>query len=274
VGLLRKVRKGLTIRRRLEAAPPVLIYQMGKVGSSSLKASLTPSWPGLTIHVHSIKKELERRRREVTLVYERVIRNGGPLFVISPVREPIGRNVSLFFQNFERHTGIKYNESAFSIEELIRIFLQKSNHDGPAAWHDSCFKPILGIDVYDYEFPSSGIQVITHRNTRLLLMRCELPDSVKEPAVREFLNLPTLSLLNKNVADEKDYAETYKKFKEAFIAPDWYIHKMYESRFFNHFYGESQKNSLIKRWTQNKMPCNQRSLTHIDAFAERHNRTR
>jgi hypothetical protein len=238
------------LRWRVHAAPPVLIFQMGKVGSTSLHGSLRPLWPGLTIHTHNIAKDIERNKKGIRLVYDRVIQKGGPLFVISPVREPIARNISDFFQNFELYTGVNYNESTFSIEELIELFLRKSYHNGPGAWHDTHFKPIFGIDVYDYEFPPNGVQVIHHNNTKLLVMRSELPDCVKESVVRDFLNLPIFSLANRNVASDKEYSEAYRKFKEAFSPPNWYIQKMYESRFFKHFYGEKQKEKLIRKWTQ------------------------
>jgi len=250
MGLFRQLRKRFGISRRLKAAAPVLVYQMGKVGSTSLQSSLKKTWPGLTIHTHTVARDLERNKRDTRIVYDRVIQTGGPLFVISPVRDPLGRNVSAFFQNFERITGVKYDESTFSVEELIRIFLQKFNHEMPLGWFDKHFKPILGLDVYDYDFSSSGVQVIHHSNIKLLLMRCELPDCVKESAVREFLNLPSFLLANANVGSQKDYAKTYEAFREAFVPPDWLITKMYESRFFNHFYGETYRNRLISEWTR------------------------
>lgn len=243
-------RRTAKLNRRLDAAPPVAIFQMGKVGSTSLKDSLTPIWPGLTIHTHNIMKDVERNRQSVKLVYERVIRKGGPLFIISPVREPIGRNVSAFFENFQRHTGLKYNESTVPIDELIRLFLEKLNHGIPLTWFDRILKPVLGIDVYQYEFPSNGIQVIQHDNTKLLLMRCELPDHVKESAVKDFLALPVFSLSNWNVGSQKPYAETYRNFRRAFVAPDWLLARAYQSRFFNHFYGDKLRENLIRKWTQ------------------------
>jgi hypothetical protein len=248
-GLKRTIRANSKIRRRLDTAPPLLIYQMGKVGSSSLEASLAPTWRGLTIKTHSVIKD-KGNREDVRLVYERVIRKGGAIFIISLVREPIERNISAFFENFERETGVKYSDSTFSIDELIHIFLQNYNHDIPLRWFDQNLKPLFDIDVYNYEFPSNGVQIIDDNNTKLLLMRCEVPNCVKESAVRDFLNIPSFSLLGSNVGSQKEYAEAYRKFKEAFIPPDWYVRRMYESRFFNHFYSEMQKNRWIERWTE------------------------
>lgn len=273
--LLRTIRQSLSnlqltaghrpanILRRLDAAPPVLIFQMGKVGSSSLINSLASTWPGLTIHTHTITKDLEKSQR-VRIVYDRVIQKGGPLFIISPVREPIGRNISAFFQNFERDTGVKYNDSRFSVEELIGIFLEEYNHDVPLVWFDKQFKPVFDIDVYSFKFPANGVQMIAHNNINLLLMRSELPDSVKESAVRDFLNMPKFALLNANVGSRKEYAKTYEQFRQLFMAPDWYVRKMYDSRFFTQFYGSTERNALIRKW-QNKtrMPNKQRVGTFL-----------
>jgi hypothetical protein len=258
VSLLNKIQRTLTdlslrfdeskIHRRLEAAPPVLIYQMGKVGSSSLKTSLASIWPGLTLHAHNLMTENERI--SVRLLLETVISKARPMFVISPVREPIGRNVSAFFQNFERDTGLKYQDSTFSIEELIGIFLKKHNHPVPLTWFDTRLKPVFDIDVYDYQFPARGIQVINDKNVKLLLMRCELPDSAKESAVRSFLNLPRFKLSTSNVGLRKPYAETYQRFVERFIPPPWYMTEMYDSRFFYHFYDKAQRDRWVKQWTR------------------------
>jgi Putative capsular polysaccharide synthesis protein len=236
------------LHHKLDQAPPVLIYQMGKVGSLSLMKSLAASWPGLTIHTHAILRDKERDDK-VNYVYRKVIRQGAPVFVISPVREPIGRNISAFFQNFERDVGLKYAESQFSIEDLIRIFLHHYDHDVPLRWFDKNFKPLFGMDVFQHDFPSHGVQALEHKNTKLLLMRCELPDGVKESFVKGFLNLPAFRLQSSNAGAEKDYGSMYKRFKEAFTPPDWYLSKMYESRYFNHFY-QSQKNAWIERWTE------------------------
>jgi hypothetical protein len=236
---------------------------MGKVGSTSLKACLSQTWPGLTVQTHNILTDIEpvlsrprrafefnqiERKEGVRLVYDKVIRNGGPTFIISPFREPIGRNISAFFQNFERYTGVKHRASTFSIDELIDIFLRTNHHEIPVTWFDEHFKPIFALDVYDYKFPSNGVQAIEHKNTKVLLMQCELPNSTKEAAVREFLNLPSFTLSDSNIGSEKEYAETYRSFREAFIAPDWYIRDMYETRFFTHFYDEIHRHNCIKKW--------------------------
>jgi hypothetical protein len=245
-GLRPVVDEEANLRRRLDIAPPVLIYQMGKVGSSSLKKSLQPRWPGLIIHTHNMARDKESRA-DIKLVYDAVVRNGGPVLIITPVREPIGRFISGFFQNFESNTGVKYDDSRFCTEELIRIFLQRCRQEGSLTWFERQFTPVFNLDVYDYDFPAAGIQVIQQKNIKLLLMRCELPDPTKAAAVKSFLNLPSFSLQNRNKGSDKPYAEAYEQFKRAFVPPDWFLTEMYDSRFFKHFYA-SERDFWTRHW--------------------------
>jgi hypothetical protein len=236
------------LRRGLRRAPPVLVFQMGKVGSTSILNSVAPQWPGLTIHVHDVAKH-RAVRPAVKVAYEEVIRKRAPVFIISPVREPVGRAISLFFQNFNLHIGDEREPSSFGSDELIEIFLRRFGNDRSLTWFERHFQPIVGVDVYRHGFDPAGFQVIHEGNTRILLMRCELPDRTKNELIRTFLQLESFSLENTNVAAEKGYAAAYEKFKEAFVPPDWFLSQMYDSRYFRHFYA-GERDKWIARWAR------------------------
>jgi hypothetical protein len=161
--------------------------------------------------------------------------------------------VSSFFETFGRHTGVQCNESSFSTDELIRIFWQRFGESRALTrsltWFERRFYPIVDIDVYRYEFDSSGFQVINHHNTSILLLRCELPDETKNDLLKSFLQLASFSLTNSNIGAQKDYAETYQSFKQSFVPPAWFLSKMYDSRYFTHFYA-GQRDMWIARWTK------------------------
>ena len=72
---------------------PVFIFQMGKVGSSSLKVTLEAKLKGAVVHSHSYKHLSKENRK----MLDRRKRLKLPISVICPVREPISRNVSAFF---------------------------------------------------------------------------------------------------------------------------------------------------------------------------------
>lgn len=243
----KKTRPGIQERRH--AAPPVLIYQYGKVGSSSLYDSLEPMWPGVVVHAHSLT-ERENEPAEIALARDVLREKKERVFIISAVREPIGRNISAFFQNFERETGIPENRShTVPIHRLISTFLHSFPHELPLTWFDQHLKGPTGIDIFDYEFPKLGIQIIREGNIDLLLMLSEIPDWLKEIAVKRLLNLDDFRIRSANVSTQKPYAGTYRKFLQNFIAPDWYLEKMYGSRLFQHFYSQHQAD-LTALWTR------------------------
>ena len=153
--LVRKLKAQLYFRYRIQRATPVLIYQMGKVGSSSIYRSLCRQYDGVVGHTHVSAPA--HATPLVRLIFEWTVANSQPLKVISLTREPVGRNVSSFFQNFELFTGLPYEEAKFSIEQLREIFLETFTHDAPLTWFDRHILKTFGIDVYSKPFPENGV---------------------------------------------------------------------------------------------------------------------
>lgn len=106
--------KDIWVRGIDHSHTPVVVYQMGKVGSSSLRHSLKYRglWP--VWHTHRMNPEYieeikeERVRRGVSPVltsvdsrgldlYNSLVKKGRPTKFISLVREPVSRNVQLSF---------------------------------------------------------------------------------------------------------------------------------------------------------------------------------
>lgn len=240
------LRREAIIRRRLKAARPLLIYQAGKVGSSSLEHSLFPAWPGLTVHAHTLQPH-PNETLELVGMRELVFKKKLPVNIITLVREPIARNVSAFFQNFDKHLGGERHRPNLSVNQLIDVFLEKFPHETGYNWFDRRMKPDFGIDVYEHPFPESGVQVIEQDHVRLLLMRSEVDDRTKQSVIGDFLGLSNFQIKRVNSGMQKAYFETYSAFRQRFVAPDWYIEKMYESRYFKHFYSDS-KGELVAKW--------------------------
>lgn len=231
-------------KRVQQGGAPILVYQMGKVGSTSIEHSLKASVPNLCLHTHTLAE---------TPVAREILANyalrGRPLYVISLVREPIGRNISSFFQNFEREVGTPFEEANMSTPDLIDRFLYRFPHETPLLWFQRNIERWLDIDVYAHSFPDSGIQFIEHGNTRLLLMRLTAPDEQKQDAIAELLGLDHFTITRSNVGAEKPYATAYSAFRDAFSAPEWMIRRLYDSTYFGHFYDDQEKARLIQKWT-------------------------
>jgi hypothetical protein len=174
--------------------------------------------------------------------------------IISPVREPVARNVGTFFHNLgefvpdwrERHAAGKLSQ-AF----LRRTFLEiESIHQAPELWFDAQLKPVFGIDVYASPFPhDSGYKTYWSKpRTPLLVIRLEDMDRVAAEAMHEFLALDGFEIVRSNVGEEKDYADLYRKFK-ALPLPRAYVEKMYASRYARHFYTPEELQRFFQQWT-------------------------
>lgn len=192
---------------------PVLIYQMGKVGSCSLYCSLI-SYVPVVIHCHRWEEDYPDWR--VRQLYKMISleKKQLPLKIISLTREPISRNISDFFQMFEHRTGVPYAQHNFSLEELIEKFFSYHPHHKHSSWFEQKILNVFGIDVYETPFPESGIATYKNGKIELLVMRSEISDEKKIKAVEKFLVIINFKLNNTNIGAQKEYAETYKLFKE------------------------------------------------------------
>lgn len=242
----RELTDGLRFRRDIGREVPVLVYQMGKVGSSSVYRSLSSQYAGVVGHSHVFRAD--HHRPLVRRLYDHVMVNSQPLKVISLTREPVGRNVSAFFQNFEQFTGVPFQQSEFSVEELRDIFLQNYPHRIPLTWFDNNILSNFGIDVFSTPFRSNGIGRYHNRNIDLLVLRLEMTDEEKVAAIQDFLELDHFELININLGAKKLYSQAYNEFRSRIKLPLEYLEKMYSSNYFQHFYGKEQRQALIDRW--------------------------
>jgi hypothetical protein len=157
-----------------EAGVPVLVYQMGKVGSKSVTDSLQNKGVAPVYHVHQLHpphlRTLNRRRRErgdperdhrIELYLHRtLIEPERRSKYVSLVRDPVSRNVSAFFQNLQVHLASSPFDETPPLQELIDYFVETYDHDVPLTWFQKEVHPVLGIDVFSSSFPKrKGYQV-------------------------------------------------------------------------------------------------------------------
>ena len=233
---------------RIKRTAPVLVYQMGKVGSSSLGMSLSEAYPGVTVNSHDFSASHDKWM--VRRLHRAVAEQGMRIKIISLVREPIGRNVSAFFENFERDAGVKYWKSELTVGQLRALFLENYRHELPLVWFENHIEDRFGIDVYASSFPESGHATYASAAADLLVVRSEIPDAEKEDAIRAFLDLHSFRLLRANVGDLKVYADTYRDFKQEVRFPADYVDRMCNSRYFQHFYSQEVIEGTRRRWTE------------------------
>lgn len=240
---------------KIQRIKPVIVYTMGKVGSSSVDASIKRHF--LHYHVHTFRPErIERQRQKQDLLYLRqweqirryIVEANHPALYITGVRNPIDRNISAFFERYEHYTGENFAQSKLSVDELIRIFHEQFEHERPLRWFDDELKTYLGVDVYEHPFPQEqGYHVIQANGKQILILKLESPDSTKEKALSEFLGMP-LSLKRDNIGENKAYAEIYAEFKKRIVLSEAYINQMLDSRYTRHFYTAEEIARSREKW--------------------------
>jgi hypothetical protein len=243
--------------------PRILVYQMGKVGSSSIFYSLKKKRLRGVYHVHRLNIENIKKIRHTNThpLFKEPTKTGEelcPIFSVKPnkikiitmTRDPIARNISAFFENlniFEYHDS--YQEKV-SIDGLNNLFLDNYSHDIPLNWFDIEIKNVLEIDVFKHYFcKSKGHSIINNKNIELLIIKCEIDNEIKTQVIKRFLNLRKFKLINANIGTQKKYSNYYQKFKDSIKLPREYINKMYDSKYSQHFYSGEEIVNFKKKWS-------------------------
>jgi hypothetical protein len=246
------------------SAKPILIYSMGKVGSLSLYHSIRAQNDRPIFHIHNLSKEQidweyqacrakgwwPDSKKTGALIYEKKIQTNQPVSVITTVREPIGRNVSAFFEAFRYYNNIDASNYKKDTAALQAKFMKKIPHDFALTWLEEELKRMLGIDVFAAPFDKAKkYQKYQHKNIDLLLLRIDLSDVEKENQLYEFLKKTKLKLERHNVGAEKDYANLYQAFKTNLELPQSYVERMLASKYCCHFYSLEERQILFDKWT-------------------------
>ncbi|EGQ9051320.1 capsular biosynthesis protein [Vibrio parahaemolyticus] len=244
---------------------PVLIYQMGKVGSSALEKSIPNS-----IHLHDLmaidaNKQISPVRAKLhqpnkhyvkrllkRSVMSHMLKRKQDVRIISLVREPIGRNISMFFQSLPFWMAEKYlnDDSAIRSERpqlLQEAFEEHMNHHYPLEWFDNEIKTLTGIDVFNKPFDhEAGCQTYQQGNFSLLVIRS---DKLKQsPAtVGEFLGYP-VDVVHDNQSNNKWYSSLINEFKNSYQPKPEFIEEMLSSKLTTHFFTSSEISELKQKY--------------------------
>ncbi|MEM8668660.1 MAG: putative capsular polysaccharide synthesis family protein [Planctomycetota bacterium] len=253
------------ISRLVSDKSPVLVYQMGKVASTSIYRTLANNSLGFPVYqIHRMNPENLRETREKhaarnipmekheergARLYDELVRTKRRFRVITLVREPISRNISAFFQNLDAMVG-KSDAHHLPTEELIESFLTGYPHNVPLTWFEKELLPTTGIDVYSSAFPKEiGFTTFENVNVRVLIMRHNLDDETKSASICQFLKLDELPIRRANVAEQKPYADSSRKFIDSIKLPSSYVDRMLDSKYAKHFWSQAELQAIRQRWT-------------------------
>lgn len=261
---------------------PVLVYQMGKVGSTSVCASLKKARPETPLHhihvltdkgiaweeVHHFgqKRGWFRHSRSPngisTMQCKYLAKQWArdkcrkPWKVITLTRDPIARNVSSLFATIERWIPDFEERCANNDLDLTKLsefylaeFHQKLNHyEMPFQWFHVELEQFFGIDILESEFPrTTGYKIYSGDGVELLLIKLEYLDRCFTEAIKKFLG-SDIPLVNARLAVDSSYSPVYKVFLQSLRLPDDYIKKMYACEYVRHLYSDSEIADFTKKW--------------------------
>lgn len=265
----RRLRNRLHARRslwRAEKDPrsPILVYQMGKVGSTSLTHALKTSVERPIFKVHRLNPirirkvvgRLQAEHREVPWdlrfggqIYRRLIAPGRHCQIISLVRDPIERNISGYFEFLDNRYRTRDAHAKQPLAKLLEDFLSNYNQNFALDWFDLEMKAVFGLDVYQTRFPIEKRSLeLENERCRLLLLRADLPETEKSDAVSEFLQRPVQVERRHNISRQKAYGALYEKFCAEVKFPRALVETTLASRLVTHFYSVSEREQMLARW--------------------------
>lgn len=236
------------------SADAVLIYQMGKVGSTSLEKSLADAQ-----HFHSLysnppcKIHQERRKKHPVawvqkffgnVLKQGLIRRRKHVKIISLVREPYSRNVSMFFQDLP-YWMVSYQEKHYydsrgeGAEFLYGTFDNIYDHFYFDRWFDDELKRLTGIDVFSHPFDKErGYELLREGKYEVLLVKLEKLQEAHE-AIEAFVGYP-FKMQETNKGERKWYACIYNDFKKAYRPTEAYLSSLYATKTVRHFYSDEE----------------------------------
>ena len=154
-----------------------------------------------------------------------------------------------FFHNYHHHVGVEFRHSNHSIDELGKIFLGDRQFQQPPVWFDEHIEAEFGLDIFAFPFPKKyGYTVIKQDHIELLVIKLEIDDTIKVSAISEFLGIRPFVILRTNIANKKNYAQTYRSFRKTFPFSQTFLDTMYNSQYAHHFYTEQEIAYFRNKW--------------------------
>lgn len=232
-----------------------LIYQMGKVGSSTIRKSIEAldlevynahflSDVGINkrkkMNPHRYAKPIEKAENIIRIVKTTAKR----IKIITVVREPIAREISNLFENWKWELDDIEKASI----ETLSDFLKERHPSWVLKWFDTEFKNYTNINIYDFPFdPMKGYAIYTFEEFDLLLIRQESLSKLGK-AFKEFVGI-NLCIINANETKNKIGADKYRHLKKKLKIEHSELLKIYSSEYMQHFYSNQEIQSFINKWS-------------------------
>lgn len=258
----------------LASTTRILVFQPGKVGSSSVKESLISAGLGAPVETaHIISRggleDAQRTHRALGIAVPPWYEVGrrlsqeiaaGEWFwkVVTIFRDPVARIISGFFQEAARIHPDEFPERGDWNYERIESHLLRElsgiEHakDFTFNWFDRELATVFGVDAYAIPFDhDAGFVQLEGERCSVLVLRYEKLGAVFPAAAARFFGTGVpIPLVHVNDSRDKPYAAMYQYTLENFRLPASTCEKLYLMRFPSHFFDAAERRALIERWSR------------------------
>jgi hypothetical protein len=254
--------------------PPILVYQMGKVGSQTVYHSLQNARiANPVLHLHFLSEDLPchigaHQNSGVQIPHHlylgeavrNILLNNANLRckVISLVRDPIAFTLSDLFQNPYFASGdVMLENGSIDAEKARRYFEQElkkpETFEYVDDWFDRELKRVFDIDVYASPFPvNHGYATYKKQNVEVLVIRLEDLSTKGPYVIARFLGMGRpLQLVNTNVRERMGGSSEYLRVLQNVRIDASLCRDIYARRFVQHFYNGSMIEKFMDRWAGN-----------------------
>lgn len=217
----------------------VLVYQPGKVGSTTVSSSLE-SQGVHNFQVHTLRD----------MQYIREIAKKRNAKIISMIRNPLEWRLSTFWHMIEH---IYFDHLDADFYELQRISWNNFEEE-EFLWFNNEMRNVMGINIFDYPFDrESGFTIIKSNNIELLLLTSEKMNQL-ENVIGEFVGINGFKLEDSNVGKKKHYRFAYEEYKKEFMITKSFFEDIYErEERWKHFYTDADLKRFREKWSSNIM---------------------
>lgn len=237
---------------------PVLVYQMGKVGSSTVHQTLQER--GIdSVHVHYIAdahwgqgaKLYTKNNTTIPAHFHRgrLLRywinwTERQVRVVSLVRDPIARRVSEAFE-LSHLQGVPARKPSKALRALRDQLASEDALKYPYAWFDREFLPMFDVDVLGHSFNrEEGFGRITRENVDILIMTLEKLNELVPTVLSEFIG-KSLEVKRNRVRTD----QVYTQVKNNLTLSEETVRHLYDHPWMRHFYTDQDIEQFVERWS-------------------------
>lgn len=267
--ILARWRVSLALFYCRDGQPLKLVYQMGKVGSSSVIAGLRQAGLQATsFQIHFLSNDINVHKKthrdaghtlcpvhllEGQQLRTRVVQKKIPVKVISLVRDPVAVFISNLFQNplLSGFRGLSQQGHPIADavrQEVTQKILAADAFDYINNWFDREMRQVFGIDVFEQPFcKQTGWQVYRSDRAELLLLQLEKLDDEGWSAISTYCS-HDVSRAVKNSRVASPHGQLYDEILNTVKFNEKFLTGIYSSKFASHFYSEEDLNTFRQKW--------------------------